>query len=242
MDEIVTDPIDTKSLPLQVSESLNDLQALLSSDPFVQAVPSIMLQPDPCVERLHALTAFLKEINRTLPPQVVPRNWTTAGSPPGVLQALAGNGVITSPRPQSLQETAGSLQPDIIQVTAGQKVAAPPPTHSPPADHPGFPTADDSWCVRIQEQIAARPEDQREEFYNAIMQAAADNKAAQPEGRQGERSPLSHISQGNPPWLPKADDSWFVRHQKELIAAEPEDQREKVYNAYIKQGQSGRMK
>ena len=199
MDEIVTDPNDTKSLPLQVSGSLNDLRALLTSD---SAGPNIMLQPDPFVARIHALMALATEINRTLPPQVVSRNGTTASTPPGVLRA--GNEAITSPRPQSLHGTAGDLQRDIIQVTAEKEAAAPPPTHSPPADHPWLPQADDSWYVRIQkEQIAAQPEDQREGFYNAIMQDAAEGKAAQPEGRQGERSPLPHNSQADPPLIKK---------------------------------------
>ena len=135
MDEIVTDPNDTKSLPLQVSGSLSDLQALLTSDPFVQAGHNIMVQPDPFVVRIHAVIALVKEINRTLPPQapqVVSRNGATAGSPPGILQASAANEATASPRPQCLQETAGNLQPDIIQVTG--KEGCRPATHTYSAD------------------------------------------------------------------------------------------------------------
>ena len=205
MDEIVTDPNDTKSLPLQMSGSLNDLQVLLASAPFVSTGLNTMHFPDPFVVRISAIIALVKEINHTLPPQtppVVSRNETTA-SPLGSRQATKDNEAIASPHPQGLRFTAGSSNPEITQVTAAREAAASPLLQIPPVAHPN-------------------PE---------ITQITAAREAA--------ASPFPQIPPADHPWLAKAGDPWYVRHQKELIAAQPEDQREKVYNAMVEQGQQG---
>ena len=237
MDEIVTDPADTKSLPLPYSDRLQGLQSLVASDPFKHAEQS-MQHPDQFVARVSAVVALLREINRSpfQTPPAGPMNATTVRSPPGALQAIAGKGAIASPPAHSLQVTAEKQIQEIIQVTTctetitnplpqslrvtadtqiqhiAQVTAVAEAATSPvrPIDHLWLAKADDPWFVRIQKRhIAAMPKEQQEETCKAIMQG------------------YEHL------WREHVDDPWFVRIQKRHIAAMPKEQQEETHIALV---------